>query len=155
MTTQPELFSPWASTSTKQAELFEPPTSDRACPHCGRGLVETPEGFSTCPLGHMKLIDTRPIGNEHLLRDRWREEKIQGMGSLYEALGLLPASDAADIVLIRSHVAYWTGHAAAERCTINRSRGHSFRVTGARADLDRVVHVVDHYDHREGVIGWK
>jgi len=53
-------------------------------------------------------------------------------------------------MLIRSHIAYWGGTALAERAVIKPSRGHSYRVNGSV-----VVKISDHYDHREGITGWR
>ena len=71
-----------------------------------------------------------------------------GMRDLYALLGLLATSTAATTVLIRSHIAYWCGRAAAERATIKPSRGHSYKVNGRQ-----IVRIVDYYDHRKGVTG--
>ncbi len=73
----------------------------------------------------------------------------RGMRDLYDRLGLIPTSTNADTVLIRSHIAYWSGSKEAERATIKPSRGHSYRVNGSV-----IVRIADHYDHRDGVTGW-
>lgn len=77
----------------------------------------------------------------------------RGMKDLYSALHLLATSTSADIVLIRSHIAYWAGNTVAEKATIKPSRGHSYRITSNHGDV--IVKIADHFDHREGVIGWK
>lgn len=85
-----------------------------------------------------------------------------GMRELYDALGLLPTSTNADVVLIRSHIAYWSGSQVAERVSIRPSRGRSYRVSEerrrhlvGRLEKDVIVGISDHFDHREGVTGWK
>ncbi len=71
------------------------------------------------------------------------------MRNFYDRVGLMPTSTNADVCLIRSHIAYHSGSAAAERATIAPSRGHSYRING-----ETVVRITDHYDHRDGVAGW-
>lgn len=77
---------------------------------------------------------------------------VGGMRGAYDRLGVIPTSTAADVFLIRSHIAYHSGRTLAERVTIKPSRGHSYRVTGGHVPL--VVRITDHYDHRNGVHGW-
>lgn len=72
-----------------------------------------------------------------------------GMDNLYANLRLIPTSIAADIVLIRSYVAYWHGTTTAERTAIRPSRGHSYRVEFPYRTYKAVI--TDHYDHRDGV----
>jgi len=72
-----------------------------------------------------------------------------GMKELYAALGLLATSENADTVLIRSHIAYWSGDKAAEAAVIKPSRGHSYRINGAV-----LVRITDYFDHRDGIVGW-
>lgn len=81
---------------------------------------------------------------------------LPGMREFYAAIGALPTSTNADIALIRSHIAYWSGNAAAERAAIKASRGHSYRVApyGTHSKDDVIVRVADHYDYRLGVTGW-
>lgn len=74
---------------------------------------------------------------------------LPSMRELYRDAGVIPTSENADIILIRSHIAYWSGNERAERAEIKPSRGHSYRVNG-----DRVVRIVDYYDHRLGITGW-
>src|SRR4051812_5063057 len=52
-----------------------------------------------------------------------------GMRNLYAKLGVYPSSEHGDVILIRSHIAYWSGSAVAERALIKPSRGHTYRVT--------------------------
>lgn len=73
-----------------------------------------------------------------------------GMRALYDKLKVYPTSTNGDEILIRSHIAYWSGNGPAERVTIKASRGNSYRVNG-----DVIVRITDHYDHREGVRGWR
>lgn len=73
-----------------------------------------------------------------------------GMRALYAKLGIYATSTNGDEVLIRSHIAYWSGNRAAEEAVIATSRGHSYRVNG-----EVIVHISDHYDHRDGVVGWR
>jgi hypothetical protein len=79
---------------------------------------------------------------------------VGDMRGAYSRAGLLPTSTNADIFLIRSHIAYWTGSQAAERVTIRPSRGHTYRVTGPYIGNALVIRITDHYDHRNGVDGW-
>lgn len=74
---------------------------------------------------------------------------LGGMRNFYSALSLIPTSTNADTALIRSHIAYHSGSAAADRAVIKPSRGHSYRV-----NKDVIVRITDHYDHRNGVTGW-
>lgn len=82
----------------------------------------------------------------------WCTGIIHDVRSLYSALRLIPSSTAADTVLIRSHVAYWSGRKVAEAAAIKPYRGHSYSVTihGTK----RIVKIADYYDHRTGVTGW-
>lgn len=78
---------------------------------------------------------------------------LDGIDSLYRMAQLIPTSTAADTVLIRSHIAYWSGHNEASKATIRPSRGHSYRV--AANGWDRIVRITDYHDHRNGVTGWR
>ena len=64
-----------------------------------------------------------------------------------EALPYYPSSDKADAWLIGAWCQYWTGHAPR---AIRRTRGHCSRVLDHHYN-ERVVAIVDEYDHREGV----
>ena len=75
---------------------------------------------------------------------------LDGMRGMYAVCKVCPTSEHGDIMLIRSHIAYWGGAALAERAVIKPSRGHSYRVNGSV-----IVKISDHYDHREGVTGWR
>lgn len=87
----------------------------------------------------------------HLLQDEFRD--VKDMRGLYDKLGMIPTSENADIVLIRSHVAYVAGQTEAARCTIKPSRGHSYRIGSFGQDY--IVRIADHYDYRTGVIGYE
>jgi hypothetical protein len=76
-----------------------------------------------------------------------------GMRGLYDRLEMLPTSENADVVLIRSHIAYWAGNTAAARAVIWASRGHTYKVSGVDYRTF-VVRVVNPYDHRDGVTGF-
>lgn len=86
--------------------------------------------------------------NEHICQPAYRH--LPGMREFYREVRTIATSENADVMLIRSHIAYWSGTGTAERSVINPSRGHSYRVNG-----DTIVRIRDHYDHREGVTGWK
>lgn len=88
----------------------------------------------------------------HLLRPEFLG--IPGIRGAYSKLRLLPTSTNADVFLIRSHIAYWAGSREAERMTISPSRGHSYKIQAGRGEK-MIVRIVDHFDHREGVVGWK
>ena len=86
------------------------------------------------------------------------QNAFNGVGDMrgaYERLGTLATSENGDIFLIRSHVAYWSGNKRAKYATIKPSRGHSYRVTELAGFGTRIVRIVNYYDHREGVQGWK
>ncbi len=149
-------------------ELEEP-----TCPVCCRGMGPAPVAVMVAerPQARRKaarpsgpsLFDLGPeptenpahdLGAVYLAQPAFRG--LGGMREMYDALGILATSERADIVLIRSHVAYHTSDAEAARVTIKPSRGHSYRITGGRADLcPCVVRIANPYDHREGVTGWK
>ena len=78
------------------------------------------------------------------------------MREFYSAMSMYPTSDVGDVALVRSHIAYWAGEAMAQRCSIRRSRGHSLRVAphGEHGKGDIIVRIVDHFDHRNGVVGF-
>ena len=82
---------------------------------------------------------------------------LDGMKSFYDLVGVIPTSEIADVALIRSHIAYWAGAKKAEAASIRASRGHSYRVAmwGHHDHSDLIVRIVDHYDHREGVTGFR
>lgn len=80
---------------------------------------------------------------------------LPGMRELYSQLRIYPSSPNGDEILIRSHIAYWSGPEAAERAIIKPSRGSSYRVNRDACNPGLVVRIVDYYDHREGVIGWR
>lgn len=86
----------------------------------------------------------------HLLQDEFLG--VGDMRGFYDRCRLLPTSTNADISLIRSHVAYWSGSAEAERAVIRPSRGHSYRLKAH--GMEFLVRISDHYDHRNGVAGW-
>jgi hypothetical protein len=90
------------------------------------------------------------VSSPHLLANDFTG--VHDMRAFYAAAGMIPTSENADIALIRSHVAYWAGRRAAELIDVRASRGHSYRfdLHGER----HVVEIVDHYDHRAGVIGF-
>lgn len=96
--------------------------------------------------------EPEPAEGEHLLRPA--HLGLGGMRQLYDKLGLLATSTNADIVLIRSHLAYHGGARAAERATIRPSRGHTYRIDGMHGENNVIVKIVDYSDHRAGVIGW-
>jgi hypothetical protein len=75
------------------------------------------------------------------------------MAEFYQKYRLIPASINADVALILSHIAYWSGCNEAARVTVAPSRGHSYQVKHPW-DNDRIVRIKDYYDHREGVVGW-
>lgn len=75
---------------------------------------------------------------------------LSSMQEFYRTVGVVATSTWADIMLIRSHIAYWSGSQEAERATITPSRGHSYRV-----NKEVVVKITNTYDHRDGVIGWR
>lgn len=92
---------------------------------------------------------------EHLLQDKFLG--CQDMRGFYDRAGMLPTSTNADIALIRSHIAYWSGAQKAERASIKRSRGHSYRVAmwGPHDKSDTIAKIRDYYDHRDGVVGYR
>lgn len=84
---------------------------------------------------------------------------LAGMREFYLTQNAYPTSINGDILLVRSHIAYWSGMDAAEYAIIKKSRGDSYRVYrsqhGQRIKDFVTVRIVDAYDHREGVTGWK
>jgi len=74
---------------------------------------------------------------------------LPNMREFYRANNVIPTSENADVMLIRSHIAYWSGNDAANRAVIKPSRGHSYRV-----NKDCIVRIRDYYDHRDGITGW-
>lgn len=91
---------------------------------------------------------------EHLLQEQFLG--CQDMRGFYDRAGMLATSTNADIALIRSHIAYWSGAQKAERASIKASRGHSYRVAvwGKHDQSDSIVTIRDHFDHRDGVVGY-
>ena len=79
------------------------------------------------------------------------ETTFPDIRTAYDRCNYMPTSERADIYLIRSHIAYWCGHLAADRAVIHASRGHSYRIdlNGTRY----IVRIVDYYDHRQGIVG--
>ena len=82
---------------------------------------------------------------------------IDGMKSLYAMAHVYPTSPNGDEMLIRSHIAYWSGSKIADQVSIRPSRGYNYRIAkyGTHGKDDIIVRVVDAYDHRKGVTGWK
>lgn len=78
------------------------------------------------------------------------------MKEFYNAIGVLPTSENADVALIRSHIAYWSGAVKAEKASIKPSRGCSYRVAmyGHHDKTDIILKIRDYYDHRDGVVGY-
>lgn len=81
---------------------------------------------------------------------------LGSMRAFYDAHSMIPTSTNADVALIRSHIAYHSGAAAAERAAIKASRGHWYRVAphGKHSSTEIAVRIIDYYDHRAGVLGW-
>jgi hypothetical protein len=92
--------------------------------------------------------------NPHICMSEY--SMLPSMKEFYSLLNMLPTSTAADTVLIRSHIAYWSGHAKADRASIKPSRGCSYRIAlyGKHDKHDTIVKIRDYYDHREGVVGY-
>ena len=83
---------------------------------------------------------------------------LNGMREFYGVLKVYPTSEHGDTMLIRSHIAYHSGNAVAERAMIRPSRGHSYRVNlygHPDKSTDRIVRIIDYYDHRDGVTGYR
>ncbi len=78
---------------------------------------------------------------------------IGDMEAFYQQERLIPTSHNADVALILSHIAYWSGHGVADGVAVTASRGHSYRVK-QRHFPDVIVRISNHYDHRDGVTGW-
>jgi hypothetical protein len=99
--------------------------------------------------GHTCLCTgyTAQAEGTHLLRPE--HVGLAGMREFYAKTNTYATSTNGDTALIRSHIAYHSGIATAERATIKPSRGHSYRING-----DHIVKITDHYDHRNGVTGW-
>jgi hypothetical protein len=112
-----------------------------ACAECGCSLGFDIGGGMGCA-----RCDGRPDLSQVLT------STCEDMRAFYSALHLLPTSEAADCVLIRSHIAYHAGAMDAERAEIKASRGHSYKVSDSRGV--HVVRILDHFDHRTGVVGW-
>lgn len=81
---------------------------------------------------------------------------LPSMREFYDKIGVLPTSTNADITLIRSHIAYWSGHTKAEKASIRPSRGCSYRIAmyGKHDKSDIIVKIRDYYDHRDGIVGY-
>ncbi len=72
-----------------------------------------------------------------------------GLGSFVpvcDAMRYLPSSDSADAWLLGAWAGYWTGEPPQ---ALRRSRGHTWRVQ--MKGRERIVKIVDAYDHRDGV----
>lgn len=93
------------------------------------------------------------MNTEHICQSGFNH--LPGMREFYQQVKTIATSTNADTMLIRSHIAYWSGNAMAEAAIITASRGHSYRVKLDRDFKGTIVKIVDHYDHREGVTGWK
>lgn len=78
-----------------------------------------------------------------------------GMKEFYSKAHIIPTSTAGDTLLIRSHIAYWSGAKTAEAALIAPSRGNSYKVNGTIHGDKIILKIVDYYDHREGIVGWK
>ena len=91
---------------------------------------------------HQHLLNTSGLGD---------------MRAFYSHAAMYPSSTNGDVALIRSHIAYWAGEERAQRAVIKPSRGHSYRVHSSAlpGSYSVVVRITDHYDHREGVHGWR
>lgn len=89
--------------------------------------------------------------NQHICLPQYAQ---MNMHEFYRAIAAIPTSDYANVALIRSHIAYHAGQKMAERALIKPSRGHSYRVSlHGRNDDWKIVKIIDHYDHRDGVTG--
>jgi hypothetical protein len=88
---------------------------------------------------------------KHLLNHR----TAKTMRDYYASENVYATSDNGNAALIRSHIAYHCGEKFAQQARISSSRGHSYRVNlyGGRGADDKIVHISDHYDHRDGVHG--
>src|SRR5258707_1079594 len=77
--------------------------------------------------GHDKSADRMNALDRtaHICRPGYRH--LAGMREFYHAVGIIATSETADVMLIRSHIAYWSGNATAERAVIKPSHGHSSR----------------------------
>lgn len=84
-----------------------------------------------------------------------KSNEPSGMRALYAKLGVYPSSDNGADILIRSHVAYWTGSDMAQRIEITPSRGYTYRVKRECGEPGIIVKIVDDLDHRNGVTGWR
>ncbi|MES2339243.1 MAG: hypothetical protein V4537_14210 [Pseudomonadota bacterium] len=75
----------------------------------------------------------------------------------YDREGLIATSTNADTFLIKMHIRYWSGSRAEAMASIKPSRGHSYRVAkfGKHGKDDVIVRITDHYDHRDGIAGWR
>jgi hypothetical protein len=92
--------------------------------------------------------------NAHICQPAYRH--LNGMREFYSVLQCYPTSTNGDIALIRSHIAYHSSSAAAERAVIKPSRGHTYRVhaSARKGSYSLIVRITDPYDHRAGVHGW-
>ena len=95
------------------------------------------------------------MDHQHLCQPEFAGNK-DGMRSLYLKLNTYPTSINGDLLLIRSHIAYHSGDAMAQRVVIKKSRGDSYRVLSSalKGAYQHIVTVTDPYDHRAGVHGW-
>ena len=97
------------------------------------------------------VIDaTEAIKQQHICQAN--HAHLASMKELYAKLLILPTSEVADCVLIRSHVAYHAGQAVAARVKISPSRGHSYKIEEGWRKI--IVRITDPYDHRQGVAGY-
>lgn len=104
-------------------------------------------------MAHTIPTDTQPTAApRHLLEMAGAGD----MAAFYAQARMLPTSEHADVALIRSHLAYWGGRTLANRAAVRASRGHSYRIAlGGRHEAgDLIVRIVDHMDHRAGVVGY-
>ncbi len=97
--------------------------------------------------------DLAKLDNPHICQQQFVGRTVGCMKDLYRVLGLLATSTCADIVLIRSHIAYWSGNQVASDAVIKTSRGHSYSVTD-RYGRKVIVKIANYFDHRDGVTGW-
>lgn len=99
---------------------------------------------------------TRILRAVHMRMSTQEQMSAGDIRAAYLAQSCYPTSPNGDEMLIRWHIAYWSGFALADRVSIKPSRGNSYRVAkfGTHGKDDVIVRVVDTYDHREGVQGW-
>lgn len=88
----------------------------------------------------------------HSFRSPSRPGSASGIRRHYDEARILATSAVADAALITWHVLYWSGRRPA---AVARSRGSSYRVWELPSSDPVTVRIVDHFDHREGVTGWR